>query len=118
MICRISRIGYYAQGSLYFRYQRRNVLPKGSSRHYTNPTPPIQRKTAAAIIIGDEILNGTTLDTNTQVLAQFLFSKGIEFKKAEIVPDQVSSHLKFTYFIYKIFLTGLNDLRKSQSSIV
>jgi hypothetical protein len=60
-------------------------------------TAPIRRKTAAAVIIGDEILNGMVLDKNTHFLANFLFSHGIEFKKVEIVPDQVFFILCFPF---------------------
>lgn len=35
-------------------------------------------KTAAALIIGDEILNGKTLDTNTNFFAKFCFEQGID----------------------------------------
>ena len=35
-------------------------------------------KTAAALIIGDEILNGKTMDTNTNFFAKFCFEQGID----------------------------------------
>jgi len=47
-----------------------------------------KRPTAAAIIIGNEILNGNILDTNTHYLANFLFKKGIDLKRVEVVPDE------------------------------
>lgn len=42
---------------------------------------------AACVIIGDEILNGKTLDTNSHHLAGLLFRSGISLDKIEIVPD-------------------------------
>ncbi|KAJ1507453.1 hypothetical protein HMI54_004203 [Coelomomyces lativittatus] len=47
----------------------------------------LMSKTAAACIIGDEILSGKTLDTNSHFLAKSLFNYGIELKRVEIVPD-------------------------------
>ncbi|KAI0772958.1 Molybdopterin binding protein [Trametes elegans] len=44
-------------------------------------------KTAAALIIGDEILNGKTLDRNSNYFARFCFEHGIELKKIEVIPD-------------------------------
>lgn len=44
-------------------------------------------KTAAILIIGDEILSGRTLDTNTQTIATMLGEKGISVVHVRIVPD-------------------------------
>lgn len=46
-------------------------------------------KTAAIIVIGDEILSGRTLDTNVQTIAQMLGSKGIAVAEVRIIPDVV-----------------------------
>jgi molybdenum cofactor synthesis domain-containing protein len=46
----------------------------------TNPT-------AAVLVIGDEILSGRTQDTNTNYIAKFLGSFGIDLKEARVVPD-------------------------------
>jgi molybdopterin-biosynthesis enzyme MoeA-like protein len=43
--------------------------------------------TAAMLVIGDEILSGRTQDTNTNYLARFLGSLGIDLKEARVVPD-------------------------------
>ncbi|KZT28225.1 Molybdopterin binding protein [Neolentinus lepideus HHB14362 ss-1] len=45
-------------------------------------------KTAACLIIGDEILNGKTLDKNSNYFARFCFENGIELKRIEVVPDE------------------------------
>lgn len=44
-------------------------------------------RTAAALIIGDEILNGKTLDSNSHVFAQFCFQHGVDLKRIEVIPD-------------------------------
>ncbi|KAJ5782888.1 hypothetical protein N7457_004662 [Penicillium paradoxum] len=48
-------------------------------------TKPIH--TAACLIIGDEVLGGKTIDTNSPYLAKFCFSLGIQLKRVEVVPD-------------------------------
>ncbi|TFK53048.1 Molybdopterin binding protein [Heliocybe sulcata] len=45
-------------------------------------------KTAACLIIGDEILNGKTLDKNSNYFARFCFENGIDLKRIEVVPDE------------------------------
>ncbi|KAH9925115.1 uncharacterized protein B0H18DRAFT_1009902, partial [Fomitopsis serialis] len=41
-------------------------------------------QTAAALIIGDEILNGKTLDRNSNYFARFCFENGIDLKRIEV----------------------------------
>lgn len=45
-------------------------------------------RTAACLIIGDEILNGKTRDTNTNYLAKLLFDVGVELKRIEVISDE------------------------------
>lgn len=47
-------------------------------------------KTAALIIIGDEILTGKVKDDNSLVFAQLMFSRGIELKRIIVIPDEVT----------------------------
>ncbi|KAJ8909188.1 hypothetical protein NDN08_005881 [Rhodosorus marinus] len=47
------------------------------------------RKSAAALIIGDEILTGKTVDTNSNFLAKFLFARGVDLKRVEVIPDDM-----------------------------
>lgn len=62
-------------------------------RFVVSPVPPNPLgegrciRTAAALIIGDEILNGKTMDSNSHVFAQFCFQHGIDLKRIEVVPD-------------------------------
>jgi molybdenum cofactor synthesis domain-containing protein len=44
-------------------------------------------KTAAILVIGDEILSGRTQDTNTNYIAKFLSALGIDLKEVRVVGD-------------------------------
>ncbi|KAL0091122.1 MoaB/Mog domain-containing protein [Phycomyces blakesleeanus] len=50
--------------------------------------PPSNSFTAACCIIGDEILNGKTRDSNAHFLAKSLFDIGVDLKRVEIIPDE------------------------------
>lgn len=43
--------------------------------------------TAACLIIGDEVLGGKTVDTNSAYFAKFCFSLGINLKRIEVIAD-------------------------------
>ncbi|KAF2103543.1 Molybdopterin binding protein [Rhizodiscina lignyota] len=43
--------------------------------------------TAGCIIIGDEVLGGKTVDTNSAYFAKYCFSLGINLKRVEVIPD-------------------------------
>lgn len=49
-----------------------------------------QIHTAGCIIIGDEVLGGKTVDTNSAYLAKFCFSLGIALKRIEVIADDES----------------------------
>ncbi|KAJ4490372.1 MoaB/Mog domain-containing protein [Lentinula aciculospora] len=44
-------------------------------------------RTAAALVIGDEILNGKTLDKNSNYFAKYCFERGIDLKRIEVISD-------------------------------
>jgi len=46
-------------------------------------------KTAACLIIGDEVLNGKTKDSNSNFMAKKLFDLGIDLKRVEVIADDV-----------------------------
>ncbi len=48
-------------------------------------------RTAAALIIGNEILSGKIADTNTTFLARGLFELGIELRRVVICPDEIET---------------------------
>lgn len=47
--------------------------------------------TAAALIIGDEILTGKTQDQNTHMLAQLLFEQGVDLTRVVTILDDVET---------------------------
>ena len=48
----------------------------------------MRRRTAALLVIGNEILSGKVADTNTRLLARLLRRKGIELRRAVTIPDE------------------------------
>ncbi len=54
--------------------------------HPTKSEIPAAR-TAAVLVIGDEILSGRTQDTNLGTIARFLGAMGIRLAEARVVPD-------------------------------
>jgi molybdenum cofactor synthesis domain-containing protein len=48
-------------------------------------------RTAAALIIGNEILSGKIADTNTTFLARGLFELGIELRRIVVCPDEIDT---------------------------
>ena len=48
-------------------------------------------RTAAALVIGNEILSGKIADTNTTFLARGLFELGIELRRVVICPDEIAT---------------------------
>ena len=48
-------------------------------------------RTAAALIIGNEILSGKIVDTNTTLLARMLFDLGIELRRVLVCPDEIDT---------------------------
>jgi molybdenum cofactor synthesis domain-containing protein len=48
-------------------------------------------RTAAALIIGNEILSGKIADTNTTSLARMLFDLGIELHRVVVCPDDIET---------------------------
>ncbi|KAL7915947.1 MoaB/Mog domain-containing protein [Trichoderma velutinum] len=47
-------------------------------------------QTAACLIIGDEVLGGKTVDTNSAYMAKWCFSLGINLKRVEVIEDDES----------------------------
>ena len=67
-------------------------------------------KTAAVLLIGDEILSGRTQDTNLRTIAQMLGQKGIAVVEARTVPDVVDVIVQYLNTlraqVYYVFTTG------------
>ncbi len=64
--------------------------------------PTAQTVTAAALIIGNEILSGRTQDTNLNHLARVLGGWGIQIQHAQVIPD-----------VHITIIDAVNDLRKT-----
>jgi hypothetical protein len=73
-----------------------NVTPVNPVVKPTYPASPIPPnpsgegnyiRRAAALIIGDEILNGKTRDSNSNFFARYCFEHGIDLKRVEVIPD-------------------------------
>jgi molybdenum cofactor synthesis domain-containing protein len=60
-----------------------------------------ESKSAAVLIIGDEILSGRTPDSNSHYIARFLAALGIDLMEIRVVPDLEDE-----------IVTGLNQLRR------
>ena len=58
----------------------------GTLRRYVHESMN-DRKTAAMLVIGDEILSGRTQDTNSNYIARFLAALGIDLKEVRVVGD-------------------------------
>ena len=63
-------------------------------------------RTAAALVIGNEILSGKIADTNTTFLARGLFELGIELRRVVVCPDEVET-----------ISADLSDLRTSHDLV-
>ncbi len=48
-------------------------------------------RTAAALVIGNEILSGKIADTNTTFLARGLFELGIQLRRVVVCPDEIET---------------------------
>ena len=79
-----------------------NIMMKTYSKNFMK----IKRKTASIIIIGNEILSGKTLDTNSNYIAKKLRLKGIKCNSISVVPDDE-----------KTIIQKVNEFRKSSDYI-
>jgi molybdenum cofactor synthesis domain-containing protein len=53
----------------------------------TSRSPTSKIHTAACLIIGDEVLGGKTVDTNSAFMAKYCFSLGMSMKRVEVIAD-------------------------------
>ncbi|KAL3473008.1 MoaB/Mog domain-containing protein [Aspergillus californicus] len=64
------------------------LSPRGLSPKMTSSAPGQNMiHTAACLIIGDEVLGGKTVDTNSAFFAKYCFSLGIQLKRVEVIAD-------------------------------
>jgi molybdenum cofactor synthesis domain-containing protein len=65
------------------------------------------RVTAAVLVIGDEILSGRTQDTNTNYIAKYLGTYGVDVAEARVVPD-----------VHEEIVAALNALRARYDYVI
>ncbi|KAK2771730.1 hypothetical protein FQN53_004911 [Emmonsiellopsis sp. PD_33] len=68
----------------------RTAAPMTSSLHTALANSKRTIHTAACLIIGDEVLGGKTVDTNSAFFAKFCFSMGVLLKRVEVIADDES----------------------------
>ncbi|XP_066144323.1 FAD synthase-like isoform X1 [Euwallacea fornicatus] len=70
-----------------------NRIVLGPIRNFSRSNSRFQRKpnitTAGIVVIGDEILKGEVLDSNSRFLAKELHKLGLQLRKISIIPDDV-----------------------------
>ncbi|EME40413.1 hypothetical protein DOTSEDRAFT_157105 [Dothistroma septosporum NZE10] len=77
---------------------RTSILTSSPSR-FTMAAASNSKKTihtAGCLIIGDEVLGGKTVDTNSAWFAKFCFSLGIALKRVEVIADDESEIIEAT----------------------
>ncbi|CAL8465971.1 g5507 [Coccomyxa elongata] len=67
-------------------YARQRSNQQILCRSFSSSAPSLAPK-AAALIIGNEILSGSIVDTNTPWLAKLLYSRGVDLLRVEYIPD-------------------------------
>ncbi|KAF2432574.1 molybdopterin binding domain protein [Tothia fuscella] len=68
-------------------YAHRSAFTFPSTNSHIMSTNKKTIHTAACLIIGDEVLGGKTVDTNSAYFAKFCFSLGIALKRIEVIAD-------------------------------
>ena len=81
----ISTLNYTASPT-----QRVDALPKKNSGPMSLQGALLHqsRKSVGILVIGNEILRGTTLDTNSNYLCRKAFNYGLEVREITVIPDE------------------------------
>ncbi len=66
-----------------------------NAKTFTFEGKNMKNVTAGILIIGDEILKGQVVDTNTQYLTKKLYELGVKVEKISVLPDHVTSNQSF-----------------------
>ena len=65
---------------------------------------PVQPKSAALLVIGDEVLRGDVVDGNTSWLARRLYSMGIRLHRVVVLPDNKTDIAKEITTLVRYFI--------------
>ncbi len=69
-----------------------------------------KRKSSGIIIIGDEILSGKTLDTNSQFISKELSTRGVDVREINTIEDEIDTIVNKVQLFSKnfdyVFVTG------------
>ncbi|KAL7646720.1 UNVERIFIED_CONTAM: hypothetical protein RMT77_001973 [Armadillidium vulgare] len=68
----------------------KNIMASCSSNFCNDTKGKSVLPTAGIIVIGDEILKGQVLDTNTKFLTEELYKLNVKVEKVSVIPDDVS----------------------------
>ncbi|KAG2777301.1 hypothetical protein PC129_g20609 [Phytophthora cactorum] len=67
----------------------RRCRPKQRTALSTRPMSAFRPAPCAAVcVIGNEVLTGKTLDTNSHWISKFMFRRGIDLKRVVVIPDE------------------------------
>jgi len=94
MFSRISQLARHLTRPLP-NYAHHSAAALSSPSRIMTSTTPDERNTrtihtAACLIIGDEVLGGKTVDTNSAYMAKFCFGLGMALKRIEVIADDES----------------------------
>jgi molybdenum cofactor synthesis domain-containing protein len=96
MFARVSQLGRHLSHSL--PHYTHSAAAAAATSAMTSST--LQQKsmihTAGCIIIGDEVLGGKTVDTNSAYMAKFCFSLGMSMKRVEVIADDEDEIIEAT----------------------
>ncbi|GAA6043731.1 hypothetical protein JCM8097_000498 [Rhodosporidiobolus ruineniae] len=86
-----------------------SAAPAPAPEPVTFPISPIPDnkgepvRTAAVLIIGDEVLNGKTRDSNSNYAAKMFFDLGIELKRIEVIADDEDEIIEAVRRMHKTY---------------
>lgn len=99
MLTRVSQLTRHLSRSLpYYTHHSAAAITTNTMTSSSLPVRQHKSKihTAGCIIIGDEVLGGKTVDTNSAFMAKFCFSLGMAMKRVEVIADDEEEIIEAT----------------------